>query len=1359
LGVAVDHDLVIVGLGASAGGIGALKQFFEHMPADSGMAFVAILHLSPQHESHLAEVLQASTAMPVTQVVDRTTVRPNHVYVVPPSQSLQMADGHLTLSSINHVEERRAPVDVFFRTLGATHQDRAVGIVLSGTGADGSMGLKRIKESGGLCVAQDPAEAEFGDMPRNSIATGIVDHVLPVAEMPARILSFSRHAHLMSASEQVVLPTVLDEQALHEVLSDLRLRTGHDFSNYKRPTMMRRIGRRLAVHALTDLPAYAELVRERPEELQALLRDLLISVTHFFRDRDAFGMLESRVVPELFRDKGPNDQVRVWVAGCATGEEAYSVAMLLVERASSLPAPPAVQVFATDIDAASLALARQGVYSMNDAADIPPERLQRFFSREGTSYRVRPELRDTVLFSQHNLIKDPPFSHLDLVSCRNLLIYMNRTAQRRAMEVLHFALPLGRFLFLGPAESVEVAGDLFATYDKDASLFHSRQVSLRGGLPVPRAGGSYAFEALQRQGRISSPPAERRVAADVHQRLLEQYAPPSVVVDSDHDILHVSATAGQFLAVPAGDPSHDLIKAVREELQLELRGALYEAARDRAQVAARTIGVRLAEGVVPVQMLVRPVMDAANQAVSAFLVLFRRAADAEAAPIAAPPAALSEPLRDRDDEIAGLQLQLRAALEQADVQAEQHRAALEEQQGMFEELRSSAEELETSREELQSLNEELRTVNQELRIKVDEQMRVNDDMHNLVNATEIGTIFLDRGLRLKFFTPSVRSLFNFIPGDLGRPFSDINTVLAAGAGDLQQDVERVMTTLARVEREIPTRDGRWALMRAYPYRTADDRIDGVVLTFVDVTDRKRAADLIRLSEERLRRAVDVDNVAVSFFRIDGRITHGNDAFLSLVGADRDALEGGTLRYQGTTAADSAGDVARALGELRANGRTAAYEREYVHADGTRRWTLSAATRLMPDECVEFSVDITWTKQAEDQLLRSQARLRLMIESVAEYAILSMDAQGRIDHWNPGAARTFGYDDPEIVGESFGLLFTPEDRAAGVDREELRQAREHGKASDERWHVRKDGSRVFMSGVTAPLRSAGGVLTGYVKVARDLTDRKRADDALQSAHNALESRVRERTAELASTNRTLQAEAIEHQRAEGRVRAVMARIMTIQEEERRRIARDLHDQVGQEIVALKLTLEAIDHAGAPAEVRDRINTAREIAARLDRDVDVFTSELRPLTLDDFGLVPALDQLVAEWGHTTGVEAQVHTGGFDEGRLARIVETCLYRVTQEALNNIAKHAHATVVSVVLERRDGNVRLVIADDGQGFDNNGQSTGGGGRSIGLRGMQERVTAVGGTFAVESAPNEGTTVTVGVPAGSDPKADRPGRG
>jgi two-component system, chemotaxis family, CheB/CheR fusion protein len=444
-----DTNFVVVGIGASAGGIQAVKEFLAVVPEDPGMAFVVILHLSPEHESRLADVLRGSTAMPVTQVTEAIAVERNHVYVVPPDQSLSMVDGHLALSPRTRIEERRAPIDIFFRTLGESHQSRAVGVVLSGTGADGSMGLKRIKENGGLCFAQDPEEAEYSDMPRNSIATGIVDHVLPAREIPVKVHSFVQHLGKVHVVQAPAGRESGHEEALRDIFIQIRARTGHDFTNYKRPTMMRRITRRMAVNEVTELANYAAIVRERPDELQALLKDLLISVTHFFRDSEAFDALEARVIPQLFQGKGAEDQVRVWVAGCATGEEAYSIGMLLLEYAGALALPPAIQVFATDLDPGSIAAARHGLYTLNDAADVSPERLRRFFTKEGQAYRVRQDLRESILFSQHNVIKDPPFSHLDLVSCRNLLIYLNQTAQRRVMEVIHFALSPGRYLFLG----------------------------------------------------------------------------------------------------------------------------------------------------------------------------------------------------------------------------------------------------------------------------------------------------------------------------------------------------------------------------------------------------------------------------------------------------------------------------------------------------------------------------------------------------------------------------------------------------------------------------------------------------------------------------------------------------------------------------------------------------------------------------------------------------------------------------------------------------------------------------------------------------------------------------------------------
>lgn len=1344
----MDNNLIVVGIGASAGGIKAVKEFLAAVPEDSGMAFVVILHLSPTHESRLAEVLAGSTAMPVAQVTEAVAVKPNHVYVIPPDQSLSMVDGHIAVTPRVRMEERRAPIDIFFRTLGETHHARAVGVVLSGTGADGSMGLKRIKENGGLCFAQHPDDAEYADMPRNSIATGIVDHVLSAREIPAKLHAFFHHLERVDGVQDPSERVAGDDATLRDILVQLRARTGHDFTNYKRPTVMRRITRRMAVNEVAGLTSYAALVRERPDELQALLKDLLISVTHFFRDAEAFEVLEKRVIPQLFEGKGEDDQVRVWVAGCATGEEAYSIGMLLLEHAGTLPLPPAIQVFATDLDAASITAARQGLYSLNDAADVSPERLRRFFSKEGEAYRVRQELRESVLFSQHNIIKDPPFSHLDLVSCRNLLIYLNRTAQRRVMEVIHFALSPGRFLFLGSSESTETSNDLFAPFEKDTYLFQSRALLDRIGLPVPRSRGSVAFEPVTPQQMPAAAPRERAIPAELHHLALEHYAPPSVLVSADHDILHLSATAGRYLELSGGDPSLNVLKAVRPELRLELRSALYQAADQRIPVEARNLRARVAnDRTIVVTLVVKPVFRPTMESPTAFLVLFRESPDETTSEFEPVPVTAEDTAQLLDDEVVRLKAQLRSALERYDTEFEEHKAALEEQQAMYEELRSSSEELETSREELQSLNEELRTVNQELRIKVEEQTQANDDMHNLVAATEIGTIFLDRSLRIKLFTPSIRSVFSLIPGDRGRPLTDIATVLDGGTDTLHDDAARVLSTLERVERELPTRDGRWLMMRVLPYRTADDRIDGVVVTFVDITERKVANDLVTASEERLQRAVDVENVAITFFTIDGRLTHANDAFLHLAGCTREQLTMGGLRRDSGSPPEWLASVEAAIEQLRDTGRTETYEREYVQTDGTRRWVLCAATLLTPSQGVEFMVDITAAKRFEEQLQNSEMRLRLMIESVTEYAIITLDTKGRIDHWNPGATRMFGYAEEEILGQSFSLMFTPEDRATGIDREELRQARDAGRASDERWHVRKDGSRFYSSGVTAPLQDSLGNLRGFIKVARDLTDRKRSEDALQEAHRALEQRVQERTTDLSAANRLLEEELRERTRAQVRIRELLGRVISIQEDERRRISRDLHDQVGQQIVALKLQIEALaeDSSASSRRRRELIETALDAIAILDRDIDYFTWELRPPVLDGAGLGAVIRRFVDEWSKTFGVAAAFHTSGLDDQRLAPLAETSLYRIAQEALNNIHKHAGATVVSVVLERRGSDVVLVIDDDGRGFD--ATETGArDGRRIGLLGMHERASLAGGLLEIKSAPGEGTTVLARLP-------------
>jgi two-component system, chemotaxis family, CheB/CheR fusion protein len=888
--------------------------------------------------------------------------------------------------------------------------------------------------------------------------------------------------------------------------------------------------------------------------------------------------------------------------------------------------PPRIQVFATDIDPACIAIARQGVYTVTDTADVPVERLQRFFTKEDDCYRVRAELRELVLFSEHNIIKDPPFSHLDLASCRNLLIYLNRTGQRRVLEVLHYALKPGRFLFLGGAESADVSDELFAAFDRDAHLYQSRTVGTRLGLPgvSQRRASDISASAeplVVHPARAALLPG-RALPAEMHQRLLEAYAAPSLLVDADHEIIHVSDRAGAYLRFAGGSPSQNLWDVIHPDLRADLRSAFSQAEHHGMPVQAAGIafgGER--EGTV-ITATVRPVRSGNAQEPTFFLVLFEDTRDENTGDKdAAIPVSRDATVRRLEAQVLELKAQLRATIERHDRFAADNTGVTEELQAVNEELRSSSEELQTSKEELQSLNEELQTVNQELKLNIEEQTRFNDDLQNLVHSTEIGTIFLDRALNIKLFTPAVRALFNLIPADHGRPLSDITTVLDHPG--LHHDLARVMETLERVEREVLTRDGRWLLMRAHPYRTADDRIDGVVLAFVDVTSGKRA---------------------------------------------------------------------------------------------------------------------------EAQLQRSEARLRLVLESIADYAIFTLAPDGLIESWNPGAVRMFGYAEDEILGKPATTLATVEDREDGTDREELRLALEHGKALDERWHVRQDGSSVFVSGILAPLLDSRGLVVGYVKMARDLTERKHWEDALQAAHDALEMRVQERTADLEAANRSLDVELRERRQAETEIRELLKRIITVQEDERRRIARDLHDHLGQQVAGISLKLEALrDVAGVASAATAIVEEARAIIARLDKELDFFTWELRPAALDDFGLAAALGTFVNEWSRTFGVAAEFHTTGLDDVRLSFDVETNLYRIAQEALNNVHKHADATRVGVMLERRGARVVLIIEDDGRGFENDETASGRFDSRIGLRGIRERAVLAGGTAEVETAPGKGTTILVQV--------------
>jgi two-component system, chemotaxis family, CheB/CheR fusion protein len=1118
--------LPVVGLGGSAGSIPALRLFFQGLPVDSGMAFVVVLHLSPEHESVLAELLQRVTTMKVLQVKNTERVQPNTVYVIPPRKGLKTMDGTLRLFDLPTERTRHIAVDHFFRTLADTHGPHASAIVLSGIDGDGAIGIKRIKERGGLTIAQDPAEAEFDSMPRTAIGTGMVDWVLPVADMPAKLVDYHRQERKLRLppedgpppTEQAARSSGADEALLREVLTFLRTRTGRDFSYYKRATILRRIGRRMQVNAIDDLADYLDCLRTRPGEAAALLQDLLISVTNFFRDGECFGALEARI-PELFRNKGPGDAVRVWVAACATGEEAYSIAMLLNEHARTLDTPPVVQVFATDLDEVAIQVAREGLFPATIGADVSEERLRRFFTREHRGYRVRREVREMVLFATHDLLKDSPFSRLDLITCRNLLIYLNREAQARAMDIFHFALRPHGALFLGSSESVEDGSPLFSVLDKKHRLYQQRP-SPRSGLPVPSGPGTLALaleaqqtlvEGIHAAGRNFEPgttmarlaasrPAGARAASwgEVHLRLLDHLAPPSVLVDPEYEILHLSPAAGRFLQFGGGEPSRNLLRLVHPGLRVELRAALYQAAHNHEPSIVPDLLVDMPGSTTRITMRVIPAHDIVNDLL---LVTFQsEAAQAQPAAIELAEARTPDPVaRHLDREIERLKSHLRETVEQYEASTEELKASNEELQAMNEELRSATEELETSREELQSINEELTTVNYELKGKVDELGHANSDMQNLMDATAIATVFLDRQLRITRYTPSAVSLFNLIATDVGRPLTDLTNQLRYPT--LGTDARSVLETLMTVEREVGERGGNWYLVRMRPYRTIDDRIAGVVLTFIDITERKRAQEALLNADARFRAIVNQATVGVVQIDLQNQITFANERMCELLGYRQAELVGTELNA--LVHPDDQALHHQRMARLLQRQEPFEMEKRLLRRNGTAIWVHTSVTCL-PDAqgkveaTIAVCVDITERKRAEAALRSSEEHLRMVIENAREYAIFTTDLDRNITAWNSGAERILGYSESEAIGRSGDMIFVPEDRAAGAPAAEAAQALAEGRAGDDRWHQRKDGNRLWASGVLMSMHDGAGQLAGFVKILRDQTDARRTQQALEQA---------------------------------------------------------------------------------------------------------------------------------------------------------------------------------------------------------------------------------------------------------------------
>ncbi len=818
----------VVVIGASAGGIEALQQFFGAVRPDLGLAYVVVVHLSPDYQSELAPILSRATKMSVVEVGDDQTreLKPNCVYVIAPDRKLEINDSTIGSSRFDQPHGRRSPIDLLFRSLAQTHGD-GFAVVLSGGGSDGALGARAIKEAGGVVLVQDPAEATHDGMPRSVIAAEIADLVLPVRELAARLGELVENKEQLAALIRRDGSQGVDEDddaTLKRIFDLVRGRTGHDFSRYKHATMLRRLARRMQLNRQTRLPQYLAFMREHPEEVQSLFDDLLISVTSFFRDSAAWEALRVQVIAPLIERIGPNESIRMWVPACATGEEAYTLAILLREEITRRDLHCEMMIFGSDVDSGALAIARDGLYPAAIANDVSEVRLARYFRTEGDHYRVSSEIRDCVVFAAHNVLRDPPFAKLHLISCRNLLIYLERDLQMQLQNVFHYGLRDDGTLFLGISETADP--DLFEPIDKQNRVFRARarvsgvpvRLSQLPDVPVV----PIAEHARERVTRT------RRSAAEIHIEALEELAPPSIVIDQHWNVLHLSESAGRFLQPRGGPPTHAVTDLVRLELLDELREALHRAFELGESALSAFVAVRFNGASHYVAMLaqLRPQGEGQERFV---LLTFLDAgkADPQQSGRGEPTDSIVTGLRDK---LRIAELRLENMRQEHSTAYEDLRAVNEELQSLNEEYRSTTEELETSKEELQSVNEELQTVNHELKMKLEEVSRANNDLENFMAATDFPMLFLDRNLCIKRYTEALNQIFAVKPHDQGRPIGDLtHNVLY---DDLAEDAARVLNDLTPVERRVRTRAGGTLTVRIRPYRTTEDRIDGVVVTFV-----------------------------------------------------------------------------------------------------------------------------------------------------------------------------------------------------------------------------------------------------------------------------------------------------------------------------------------------------------------------------------------------------------------------------------------------------------------------------------------------------------------------------------------------
>jgi two-component system, chemotaxis family, CheB/CheR fusion protein len=1239
-----DDDLLIVGIGASAGGLAPLQTLLKAMQPGCGLAFVVIQHLDPTQPSYLTEILSGCTSLSVSEPADRARVEADHVYTISPNKELTIRDGTLRVTALDPHDGRRLPIDDFLHALAEDRREKAACIILSGAGTDGTQGLRSIHAFGGIVIVQEPETAEFAGMPRSAIATGQADWVLPVEKMPGVLLGYARHDYVRGG--EAILPREDDAAVTEQVVDVLRTHGRTNVEAYKKSAVARRIRRRMSLRQIGSVTDYRKLLSEDASEVEALNKDLLITVSEFFRDAEAWQTLEKEVVRPLVMGAGAQKPIRVWVPAAATGEEPYSVTMLLLEQRDALEKPFPMQIFATDVSESALEVARAGIYPAGIAASVSPERLQRFFSEfeERHGYQVRRRVRDLVTFAAHDLLRSPPFSKLDLICCRNLFIYLEPEAQETLLAVFQLALVPGGVLFLGPSESVGEQVDLFATISKKWRIYRRIGPARlnRALLPPPSEGagrGGALRLAAQHPAAVESP-----VAALAQRLIVDHLAPASVVINRRNEIIFFSGPTDRYLVQPGGTPTRDVVAMAGQGLRAKLRVALRKASRHNRSIVVDNVPVDQ-DGIQSItRVRVIPVKEP-GEAEGLMLLAFEESRGPGPARRRRSIPPEDRTLRDFEEELTSTQEELRRAVEQLEISNRESSAANEEILAVNKELQARNEELQRSKEEIQSVNEELLTVNSQLERKVQELQQANSDLENLMASTSIATICLDRELRIKWFTSVTTDLLQLIPADVGRPIADLASKFIED--DLIPDARSVLDREAPLEREVQTAEGRWYMRRVLPYRTPEERIDGVVVTLTNIDLLKRAD--LELKELNAKLEQRVAERTRHMKLLQDLVVIANEAN-SVEPAVRHSL----------------GRVCREFG-----------------------WPIGHA----------------WLPRARDQTVFCDSGI-----------------------WWPESAGSFA----PLVEASRAIEFRSGEGLVG----------RAIAAGGPRWigNVAEDPAFVRLVSLLTG-QGIRGAVAAPVLTGREIV-------------GVLEFFTREITEPPALLLEGLSGlgaqlgRVIERKRAEEALRRISAELQLAEERERRQLAADLHDDLGQILPLAKMRIDAL-RASVPPDLAKPLSEVSETIERASEAARSVTFQLSPPILREIGLVAAIEWLTEHMRELHGLTVKVESDSEPVG-LSEATRGALFRCVRELLLNVVKHAQATEAEIRIATRGSKLSIVVKDDGVGFTPDpatGTPQKGG---FGLFSIRERLTHLGGSVDIASIPANGSEVTITAPLGED---------